>query len=219
MQQVAGRKQELRSQLQRLVAGQAEAENRARVAAEMRHMDVPREDPKRLAGIAERAGGVVNNIDNRTVDSSSHVHQTVVDQNVHNHMVQLIQNNTSQFGEYMRKNRMSQVQMMRLLQNHAIQMVIHYMGGASQQPREDEPMMQFVGGGSQPPPPPGEQVHWLFRKRGELAGPKKYSAILRPWTAARTPNFHLLRQVLRRLQADGRQLFQREGELSGPTHL
>ena len=110
------------------------------------------------------AGGVVNNVDSRQVDSSTHYHQTFVDQTTHNRMLQLIQDNQQQFGTYMQQNNMNQGQMMELLHRYATQrpeMTIQYL-------RQDEPMMQ-VGPSPTPSPPPSDSAPLAIRQnRGAI---------------------------------------------------
>ena len=141
MQQEAGRRQEMQSMFERLAVGQAGAENRARVVEEanQRNVDMLMTDRDRVHATGASAGSVVNNnVDNRQMDSSTHVHQTFVDQNVHNQMLSLVQHNSHQFGAYMQQNNMNQDQMMGLLHRYASQrpeMTIQYL-------RPDVPMMQ-----------------------------------------------------------------------------
>ena len=67
---------------ERLAVGQAGAENRANVAqqASQNMVDMLMLDRGRVMTTVTNAGGVVNNVDNRQVDSSTTYHQTFVDQ-------------------------------------------------------------------------------------------------------------------------------------------
>ena len=87
-----GRHNETISELEHNVA-QREAANRARIAEEVahRHRDTMMEDRDRLAGVIGQARGVVNNIDNRHTDSSTHITQNMTDVNLHNQVMGLVQ--------------------------------------------------------------------------------------------------------------------------------
>ena len=166
MQQEAGRRQEMQSMFERLAVGQAGAENRARVVEEanQRNVDMLMADRDRVHTTAASAGSVVNNnVDNRQMDSSTHVHQTFVDQNVHNQMLSLVQHNSHQFGAYMQQNNMNQEQMMTLLHRFATQRpeaIIHYLPSP-----EASTMMQID---SAPPPAPEHAPLAIRQNRGVI---------------------------------------------------
>ena len=69
---------------ERLAVGHAGAENRARIAEQAsRNMtDMLMEDRNRVQATTAAAGGIVSNVDNRQMDSSTHYHQTFVDQTI-----------------------------------------------------------------------------------------------------------------------------------------
>ena len=151
-----GRHNETISELERLNVAQRDAANRARVAEEMtnRHRDTMMEDRDRMAAVQGQVGGVVNNIDNRHIDSSTHITQNMTDASVHNQVMHLIRTHHADFGAFAHQQNMTNEQMMRLVHQHVAnqpQPVIHYFG-ANQRP--DEAMVQYTGE-SQPPPPPG----------------------------------------------------------------
>ena len=110
------------------------------------------EDCGRVQATTTARRGVVNNVDNRQVDSSTTYHQTFVDQGIHNRMLQLVQDNSQQFGVYMQQKNLNQEQMMGLLHRYATkrpEMTIQYL-------RPDEPMMQ-VGPAPTPSPIPSPE--------------------------------------------------------------
>ena len=151
--QEEGRRQEMQSMFERLAVGQAGAENRANVAqqASQNMVDMLMADRGRVMSTVTNAGGVVNNVDSRQVDSSTHYHQTFVDQTTHNRMLQLIQDNQQQFGTYMQQQNLNQDQMMGLLHRYASQrpeMTIQYL-------RPDVPMLQA---GPSPMPSPEDTL-------------------------------------------------------------
>ena len=153
--QEEGRRQEMQSMFERLAVGQAGAENRANVAqqASQNMVDMLMADRGRVMSTVTNAGGVVNNVDSRQVDSSTHYHQTFVDQTTHNRMLQLIQDNQQQFGTYMQQQNLNQDQMMGLLHRYASQrpeMTIQYL-----RPDADVPMLQA---GPSPMPSPEDTL-------------------------------------------------------------
>ena len=165
--EAAGMAAELRAELQRLANGQAEAQNRQRIAESVLTglRDTALEQRDHIAELAARAGHVTNNIDARQFETHNHHHNTTnVDTNVHNEVMNLMTTHAQQFGLYTQQHHYNEEQMRRNLYEAVLRMqqqnqlqtfqnIILHM--APPQPQPPMAMIPYQPPQPPPTPPPG----------------------------------------------------------------